>query len=136
MEKRKSKPKQKSKSVQSAGPRSKPKPKAKPKIAMYTLEDMVTKHVGPRGTPAREHYEFELQMSVFGALIRSVRLEKKLTQDELGALVGVKKAHISKIENGAHHARVDTLVKIFKALKADVRIQVRMKGRVLEMLRS
>ena len=53
---------------------------------MYTLEDMVTKHVGPRGTPAREHYEFELQMSVFGALIRSVRLEKKLTQDELGAL--------------------------------------------------
>ncbi|MEN9497522.1 MAG: hypothetical protein RL750_421, partial [Bacteroidota bacterium] len=43
---------------------------------------------------------------------------------------------ISKIENGAHHARVDTLVKIFKALKAEVRIQVRMKGKLIESLSS
>lgn len=134
MEKGKSKSKQKSNGARSAGPRS--KPKSRPKIAMYTLEEMVSRHVGPKGNPVRERFDFELQMSVFGALIRSARLEKKLTQEELGALVGVKKAYISKIENGAHHARVDTLVKIFKALKADVRIQVRMKGRVFEMLRS
>lgn len=121
-----------SKLVRSA--KSKNKPKGK--IVMYTLEDMVTRHVGPMGTPDRERYDFELQMSVFGALIRASRLEKKLTQEQLGALIGVKKAHISKIENGAHHARVDTLVKIFKALKAEVRIQVRMKGKLIESLSS
>ncbi len=131
MKKENGTPKGKSKGVKTASSRSKPKGK----VVMYTLDEMVNRHVGPKGTPARDQYEFELKMSVFGALIRSARLEKKLTQDQLGALVGVKKAHISKIENGAHHARVDTLVKIFKALKADVRIQVRMKGKVLETLR-
>jgi HTH-type transcriptional regulator/antitoxin HipB len=98
------------------------------KIVMYTLDQMVSKHVAKKGTPEREQFEFELKMTVFGGLIRSARLQKKLTQEQLGALVGVKKAHISKIENGAHNARVDTLVKVFKALDADVRIQVRMKG--------
>jgi len=34
-----------------------------------------------------------------GEMIRKVRLERKLTQEELGKLIGVQRAQISKLEN-------------------------------------
>lgn len=36
-----------------------------------------------------------------GEVIKRLRIEKKLTQDELGELLGVKKSAIQKYESGA-----------------------------------
>ena len=36
-----------------------------------------------------------------GELIAAARRDKGLTQDELGAMIGVRKAMVSKVENGA-----------------------------------
>jgi len=61
------------------------------KIKTYTLEEMKNKHIGARGTEPREQYEYALRMEIISELIRKTRLEKKMTQEELGYLEGSKK---------------------------------------------
>lgn len=46
--------------------------------------------------------------------------ERHLTQQQLGELVGVQKAQISKIENSVKNARFETRLKVFDALRAKV----------------
>jgi transcriptional regulator with XRE-family HTH domain len=47
-----------------------------------------------------------------------------LTQEELGKLIGVQKAQISRLENNASNVTMDTLLRVFAALKAKVKLQV------------
>jgi HTH-type transcriptional regulator / antitoxin HipB len=54
-----------------------------------------------------------------------------LTQEELGELVGVKKAQISKIENSTTDARLTTILKVFEALGAKVNFNVELNNRKL-----
>jgi HTH-type transcriptional regulator/antitoxin HipB len=68
------------------------------KMKMLTLDQMKDRHIGEIGTPNRDKYEFELRMELLGAMIKSVRKERKLTQEQLGELIGVKKSQISKLE--------------------------------------
>jgi HTH-type transcriptional regulator / antitoxin HipB len=49
---------------------------------------------------------------------------KYLTLEELGQLIGVKKAQISKLENSLTDARFETIIKVFKALNAKVNFKV------------
>jgi transcriptional regulator with XRE-family HTH domain len=46
---------------------------------------------------------------VLGAELRRIRKEAKLTQDELGALLGINGPQVSRIESGTRGASVDTL---------------------------
>lgn len=48
-------------------------------------------------------------------MIKSARQERNLTQEQLGKLVGVQKAQISKLESSANSATIDTVLKVFKA---------------------
>jgi len=74
------------------------------------------------------HYEnSELRLDNIGQAIRKVRMDKQLTQEELGKLVGVKRAQISKIENSAKDARFDTIMKVFRAMDAQVNFNVEVK---------
>ncbi|MBO7606308.1 MAG: helix-turn-helix transcriptional regulator [Paludibacteraceae bacterium] len=45
----------------------------------------------------------------------AIRQARHLTQEQLGELVGVKKAQISKIENGCN-VTFNTIMRLFKAL--------------------
>jgi DNA-binding XRE family transcriptional regulator len=96
------------------------------KVKTYTLAQMKDAYLGKRGEPARETYEHELRMDIIGKMIKSARQERQLTQEELGQLVGVQKAQISKLERGANSATIDTLLKVFSALQAEIYFQVRM----------
>jgi HTH-type transcriptional regulator / antitoxin HipB len=107
---------------------------AKAKIKTYTLDEMKDSFIGKKGTAAREQYEYELRMDVMGQMIKRVRIERKLTQEQLGKLVGVQKAQISKLENSANSASVGTIVKVFKALKADVHFKVKIENEHLELV--
>lgn len=93
----------------------------------YSLEELTDKHIGKRGTKKREEFENELRLDLLGQTIKQVRLERKLTQEQLGELVGVKKAQISKIENSLTDARFDTILKVFKALNAKVNFNVELE---------
>ncbi len=90
----------------------------------YSLEEITDKYVGKRGTQNRELFENELKVEVIGSTIRQIRKERNLTQEQLGDLVGVKKAQISKIENSLTDARFDTILKVFRALNAKINFNV------------
>ena len=59
---------------------------------------------------------------------KETRQERKLTQEELGKLVGVQKAQISRLESNASNVTIDTLMKVFGALKAKVKFQVELSN--------
>lgn len=63
-------------------------------------------------------------LDIIGEAIKQARKERHLTQEELGRLVGVKKAQISKIENSLTDARFETIMKVFKALNAKIHFNI------------
>lgn len=86
------------------------------KFKTVSLDSMIDKHIGKRGTEKRESFENELRIDLLGEAIKQARKEKHLTQEQLGELVGVQKAQISKIENSVKNARFETILKVFEAL--------------------
>lgn len=90
----------------------------------YTLDEVQDKLIGKIGTPDRDIFEYELQMDLIGKAIKQTRQERNLTQEELGKLIGVQKAQISRLENNASNVTMDTLLRVFTALKAKVKFQV------------
>jgi DNA-binding XRE family transcriptional regulator len=90
----------------------------------YTLDQVQDKLIGKIGTPGRDIFEYELQMDLIGKAIKQTRQERHLTQEELGKLIGVQKAQISRLENNASNVTMDTLIKVFTALKAKIKLQV------------
>ena len=103
------------------------------KKKIYTLEDMKNKYIGERGTEKRESYEYELRMEIIGDMIKAARLERHLTQEELGKLVGVQKAQISKLENNTNSATIDTILRVFKALQAEINFSVKLENKTLQL---
>jgi len=99
----------------------------------YSLEEMMDKHLGKPGTPKRDEFENELRLDLLGEAIRQARKERHLTQEELGKLVGVKKAQISKLENSLTDARFETIIKVFKALNARVHFNVELLNQKVEI---
>ncbi len=95
-------------------------------VKTYTLAEMKDHYIGKRGTKEREQYEYELNMEMVSRMIKKVRQQRKLTQEQLGELVGVQKAQISKLESNANSATIDTIIRIFAAMKASVRFSVQM----------
>lgn len=101
------------------------------KFKTVSLDTMIDKHVGKRGTEKREAFENELRIDLLGQAIRQARQERNLTQEQLGDLVGVQKAQISKIENSLKNARFGTILKVFDALGAKVNFNVELKDEKL-----
>lgn len=95
------------------------------KMKTSTLAEMKDEFIGKVGATERDEYEYELQMELLGRMIKAARKEQHLTQEELGKLIGVKKAQISKLENSANSATIDTIIKVFKALKAEIHFNVK-----------
>lgn len=100
----------------------------------YSLSEMKEKYIGKEGTKDRDEYEYELRMDVLGRMIKTARQERHLTQEQLGQLVGVKKAQISKLESSANSATIDTIMKVFKALKADINFNVKLEDNFLKLI--
>ena len=94
-----------------------------------SLDTMIDKHIGKRGTEKREAFENELRIDLLGKAIRQARQERNLTQEQLGELVGVQKAQISKIENSVKNARFETILKVFEALGAKVNFNVELNNK-------
>jgi HTH-type transcriptional regulator / antitoxin HipB len=104
------------------------------KIKSYSLSEMKDKYIGEKGTENRENYEYELRMDILGRMIKTARQERNLTQEQLGALVGVKKSQISKLESSSNSATIDTIVKVFRALKAEVNFNVTIEKQILQLI--
>jgi DNA-binding XRE family transcriptional regulator len=104
------------------------------KIKSYSLAEMKDKYIGEKGTQARDEYEYELSMEVLGKMIKTARQERNLTQEQLGQLVGVQKSQISKLESSTNSATIDTILKVFKALKADIHFNVTLEEQYIQLV--
>lgn len=102
-------------------------------IKTKSLSEMKDKYIGKPGTQERDEYEYELRMDVLGKMIKTARKERHMTQEELGKLIGVQKAQISKLENSANSATIDTIIKVFKALKAEINFKVKLENKFVEL---
>ena len=102
-------------------------------LKSYSLTEMKDKYIGKVGTKNRDEYEYELNMDVLSHMIKKARQERNLTQEQLWKLVGVQKAQISKLESSANSATIDTVLKVFKALKADIHFKVTLENRQLQL---
>jgi HTH-type transcriptional regulator / antitoxin HipB len=90
----------------------------------YSLDELTDRYIGKKGTENRGQFEFELKLDILGHMIKKARKEKKMTQEQLGKLIGVQKAQISKIENNIKDVRFSTILRVFNALKANVKMSI------------
>jgi DNA-binding XRE family transcriptional regulator len=94
------------------------------KIKTYTLDELKDKHLGKIGAEKRDKYEYELRLDLLGEVIKRTRKERHLTQAELGEMIGVQKSQISRIERNAKNVTIETILRVFRALKAKVNFNV------------
>jgi len=88
------------------------------------FEEIKDKYLGKEGTPQRDQYELDLKLDVLGDMIKHLRHEKNLNQAQLGVMIGVKRAEISKLERGSRNMTIATVLKIFQALQANIKFVV------------
>lgn len=103
-------------------------------MKQYTLSEMEDKYIGKKGSLERDAYEYKLKMELLGRMIKATRKEQNLTQEELGNIIGVNKSQISKLENHANSATIETIMKVFSALKADIQFNVRVNDKQMQIV--
>jgi len=99
-------------------------------MKLTTLNNLKDKHLGTSGTSKRDLYEQELKVELLAEEIKNLRLANDLTQDQLGELIGIQRAQISKLENGKSNVTIGTLLKVFDALKAKINFSIERIGEV------
>lgn len=85
-----------------------------------TAEDLL---LGKKGSQYRDEYDSDLEQLYIGEAIKKVRLSRNMTQEELGAIVGVRRAQICRIEKG-HNITLSNLSRLFRAMNVNVRIEI------------
>lgn len=106
---------------------------AKTSMRIYTLEEIIDKQIGKRGTPERDKFEHEIIMWRMGQMIKQARKECNLSKGKLAKLIDVQKAQISKLEKGADTATIETTLKALKALKAEINFDIKIDGKYWQL---
>ncbi|MBL7095948.1 helix-turn-helix domain-containing protein [candidate division KSB1 bacterium] len=71
-----------------------------------------------------ENYEFSYENFKIGLVLRKLRKESGITQEELALRLKTKKSVISRIENHAEDIRLSTLNKYAETLGKSLKIQL------------
>lgn len=90
---------------------------AKPKLIPF--DEVIDRVWGEKGTPDRDEMEVQLHEELntyfLGEALKEARKKKNLTQAQLGELMGVQRAQVSKIENGKN-LNFATICRAFRAM--------------------
>lgn len=82
---------------------------------------------GKRGTARRDELERQFESFKIGLLLKQARQERRLTQEQLAALVDKKRTYISRVENDGSNMTLKTLFDIVeKGLGGQVQISIRL----------
>ncbi len=96
-------------------------------MKLTSIDKLTDEIVGKKGTPERDIFEYDLQMDVIGTMIRDARIKRKMTQGDLGKILGVQKSQISKLENNTKDFRIGTILRALEALGAKVKLSVELE---------
>jgi len=98
-------------------------------MKLHTHEEMLTRHIGAKGTPKRDEFdqkvEAEIEAYRVGEAIRKARLARNLTQAEVGERMGINRGQVSRLESGKSMT-VASMMRAFKAIGVEVSLD--MKG--------
>ena len=98
-------------------------------MKFYTEEEILDRHIGEKDTPKRDKFEADLHSFLIGEAIKQARQSKNLSQEELGNLIGVQRAQISRIENGKN-LTFSTISRVFKAMGISAKLEIGNLGKV------
>ncbi len=88
-------------------------------MKLYSFDEVLDEDLGKAGTIQRDAFEADVQAEIHayhvGEAIKKARKEKHLTQEQLGELMGVQRAQVSKIESGKN-LNFTTIARAFKAM--------------------
>ena len=73
-----------------------------------TLDEILDKKYGKRGSKKREKWEQDFEAFRLGVMLEEVRTKLGMTQEELADKCGTNKSYISRIENNASDIRLST----------------------------
>jgi ribosome-binding protein aMBF1 (putative translation factor) len=104
-----------------------------PKKKSKTFDELETKYYGQKGTAKRELYDAQIRLSLIGELIKQAREDNHMTQAQLGKKLGMGKAYVSRMENNVKTQRLDTIIKVLKALKAHLFIRIKAEDGMKEV---
>jgi len=79
-----------------------------------TLDQLLTKEHGEKGTPSRDKFEADSLAFRLGVMLKEARKEANLTQEELAERTGTKKSYISRIERGLSDIQISTYHKLIQ----------------------
>jgi DNA-binding XRE family transcriptional regulator len=78
------------------------------------FEDLLKGKYGEKGTPPRDKYDAESPAFRLGVMLKEVRKEAHITQQELAERTGTKKSYISRIERGQSDIQISTYYKLIE----------------------
>lgn len=97
------------------------------KMKRMSLDQLKDRDIGIIDTPERDKYESDLRSELLGDMIKSARKERKLTQEQLGKIIGVQKSQISKLEKNTKNVTIGTVLRVFRGLHANVKFSIEME---------
>ena len=96
-------------------------------MKLTSIDKLTDEIVGKKGSPERDIFEYDLRMDIIGTMIRDARIKRKMTQGDLGKILGVQKSQISKLENNTKDFRIGTILRALEALGAKVKLSVELE---------
>lgn len=79
---------------------------------LRSLESLIDRTYGVRGSNKREQFELGFEAFKVGFVLEQARTKRGMTQEELAQRCGTNKSYISRIENDASDIKLSTLIKI------------------------
>lgn len=86
--------------------------KSENKKELMSLDELLDKKYGKRGSKKREKFEEEAHLFMISEMVKIARKNASLTQEELANKIGTKKTYISRIENGKADIQLSTFFRI------------------------
>ena len=102
-------------------------------MKLYSFDELLEEDLGPVGTPERDKFESSVDESVHayhvGKAIKQAREAKKLTQAELGEIMGVQRSQVCRLESGKS-ITLNSMMRAFKALGVQLALEMKGIGKV------
>lgn len=83
---------------------------------LTTSSEHLDEKYGKTGSQSREEFEAKAEVWYYAELLKSERKRQKMTQQELGDKIGMKREYISSLEQGKTDMQLSTFVLIANAL--------------------
>lgn len=89
-------------------------------MKFFTLDEVTDEIIGAKGTRERTEFDNNVEEALHdyhvAEAIKNARLSNKLSQEELGERIGVKRSQICKLESGKCSPTLSTISRVFRAL--------------------